>query len=108
MNNWLHHRFGQRGIAIICASSHLAAYIIISQHPPYVALVFAFIFAGFGNGIGDAAFNAWIGNMANASELLGFLHGWYGVGGVISPLIATAMITKANLQWYEFYYLMVS
>lgn len=70
-------------------------------------LVFAFILAGFGNGVADAAWNAWVGNLANSSELLGFLHAFYGVGGVVSPLIATTLITKANLEWYAFYYIMV-
>lgn len=46
--------------------------------------------------------------MENANELLGILHGAYGLGGTIAPLIATAMITKANLPWYTFYYIMVS
>ena len=50
-----------------------------------------------------------IGNMANANEVLGFLHGFYGLGAVLSPLIATTMITKGQrLSWYTFYYVMVS
>jgi fucose permease len=65
------------------------------------------MFAGFGNGLEDSAWNAWIGNMENANEMLGFLHGAYGLGAAISPLIATAMVTKAHLLWYNFYYLMV-
>lgn len=107
LNNYLHHKLGQRGIAIICGSCHTAAYTIIALHPPYIVLVFAFILAGFGNGVADAAWNAWVGNLANSSELLGFLHAFYGIGGVISPLIATSLITKANLEWYSFYYMMV-
>jgi hypothetical protein len=46
--------------------------------------------------------------MENANELLGILHGAYGLGGTIAPLIATAMVTKAYLPWYTFYYMMVS
>lgn len=66
------------------------------------------VLAGFGNGLADAAWNAWIGNMANPNEVLGFLHASYGVGAVLSPLIATTMITKGNkLPWYSFYYVMV-
>jgi fucose permease len=65
--------------------------------------------AGFGNGLADAAWNAWIGNMANPNEVLGFLHAFYGVGAVLAPLIATTMITKGQrLPWYYFYYVMVS
>lgn len=107
LNNYLHHKVGQRGVAIVGSGSHVAAYIIIAAHPPYAVLVFAFILAGFGNGVADAAWNAWIGNLANSSELLGFLHASYGLGGTVSPLIATTMITKSHLPWYSFYYLMV-
>ena len=65
------------------------------------------LLTGFGNGIEDAAWNAWVGNMQHANELLGFLHGAYGLGGTISPLVASAMVTKAHLQWYTFYYIMI-
>ncbi|KAI1077269.1 MFS general substrate transporter [Whalleya microplaca] len=107
LNNVIHHRLGQRGVACVCSGGHLVSYVIIAAHPPYPLLVIAFMIAGFGNGIADAAWNAWIGNMARANELLGLLHGLYGAGAVLSPLIATTMITKANLPWYSFYYLMI-
>ncbi|KAK5948490.1 hypothetical protein OHC33_010524 [Knufia fluminis] len=106
-NNIVHMRFGQRGVAAIMSVSHLIAYIIISIHPPYPALVVVFMLAGYGNGLGDSAWNAWIGDMANANEVLGFLHGMYGLGACISPLIATAVITQAGWQWYEFYYFLI-
>jgi fucose permease len=89
-------------------------------------LVVVFVLAGFGNGLGDSGWygailrfllqyilimppsrNAWIGDMANANEVLGFLHGFYGLGAAISPLVATTLVTKAGWRWYEFYYLMV-
>ncbi|KAK1689979.1 major facilitator superfamily domain-containing protein [Colletotrichum godetiae] len=108
LNNYVHLKLGQRGIAVIASACHIVAYIIISQHPPYPALVAAFVIAGFGNGLSDAGWNAYIGNMARANEVLGFLHASYGVGGVIAPLIATTMINKANLGWWNFYYFMVS
>ncbi|KAI9889925.1 MAG: hypothetical protein M1814_004648 [Vezdaea aestivalis] len=106
LNNVIHMRLGQRGVALIGPGAHLIAYIVISFHPPYPVLVVIFIFAGFGNGILDAAWNAWLGNMANATEILGFLHGFYGLGATLSPLIATTMIAKGGLQWYTFYYVM--
>jgi fucose permease len=107
LNNTIHIRFGQRGVALIGPACHLAAYIVIALHPPYPVLVLVFILAGLGNGLLDAGWNAHVGNLANASEVLGFLHGFYGLGAVLSPLIATAMITKAGLMWYSFYYIMV-
>ncbi|ELQ32839.1 hypothetical protein OOU_Y34scaffold01028g8 [Pyricularia oryzae Y34] len=106
-NNYVHLWWGQRGVALISPSAHLAAYIIIACHPPYPVLVVAFSLAGFGNGLVDAAWNAWIGNMARADEILGFLHGFYGVGAVVSPLIATSMITRLGQPWWAYYYLMI-
>lgn len=107
LNNAIHLRFGQRGVAFLGPFCHLAAYLGIALHPPYPVLVTVFILAGFGNGLEDAAWNAWIGNLANANEVLGFLHGFYGLGAVLSPLIATTLIAKAGWPWYAFYYIMV-
>ncbi|MCJ1363620.1 hypothetical protein MMC16_002727 [Acarospora aff. strigata] len=107
LNNLIHMRVGQRGVALLGSGAHLLAYIVIALHPPYPVLVVVFIFAGFGNGILDAAWNAWIGDMASANEILGFLHGFYGLGATLSPLIATTMITKGNLGWWTFYYIMI-
>ncbi|OKL59638.1 hypothetical protein UA08_05310 [Talaromyces atroroseus] len=107
LNNAIHMHFGQRGIAAMSSSFHLLAYIINSVHPPYPVLVVSFIFAGLGNGLADSAWNAWIANLANANELLGLLHGFYGLGAVLSPLIATSLITKADWPWFSFYYLMI-
>lgn len=107
LNNWLHIHFGQRGVASVGPACHLAAYIGIALHPPYPVLVVVFILAGFGNGIEDAGWNAWAGNMANANEVLGFLHGFYGLGAVLSPVAATTLIAKRGWQWYEFYYFML-
>ncbi|KAH6621186.1 major facilitator superfamily domain-containing protein [Chaetomium sp. MPI-SDFR-AT-0129] len=45
--------------------------------------------------------------MQHANELLGFLHGSYGLGATIGPLIATAMVTRGGLPWYTFYFVMI-
>jgi len=108
LNNTVHMRFGQLGVATIGPTCKIIAYVVICVHPPYPVLPVIFMFAGFGNGLEDSAWNAWVGNMENANEMLGFLHGAYGLGATISPLVATAMVTKAHLLWYNFYYLMVS
>jgi hypothetical protein len=71
-------------------------------------MVVMFIFAGFGNGLADAAWCAWTGNMVSANKVQGFLQSFYSLGATISPLIATSMITQANLPWYTWYYVMVS
>lgn len=106
-NNLIHHHFGQRGVAVSAPISRLVGYIPLCLHPPFAALPPLMMFAGYGNGIEDSAWNAWIGNMESANELLGFLHGSYGLGATIGPLVATAMVTKAELPWYTYFYLMI-
>lgn len=49
-----------------------------------------------------------MGAMANANEVLGIMHAFYGLGGTLAPLIATAMITKLGVGWYEYYYVMIA
>lgn len=107
LNNKIHMRFGQLGVAIIAPLCKIVAFVITCVHPPYPVLPIIFMLSGFGNGLEDGGWNAWIGNMESANELLGFLHGAYGLGATISPLIATSMVTKGGLPWYTFYYIMV-
>ena len=107
LNNRIHMTLGQRGIAVLGPGCHVIAYVINCLHPPYPVLVISMVFGGFGNGLLDSAWNAWIGNMANANEVLGILHGLYGAGAVFGPFIATSLITKAKLPWWYFYYIMV-
>ena len=102
----LHLRFGRRGIAIISPTSKLLAYVIVSAHPPYPAVVVVLAFAGIGNGLLDGAWNAWVGTMSHANQILGLLHGCYGAGATISPSIATAMVTRYGLDWWQFFYIM--
>lgn len=106
-NNIIHHKFGRIGIAVLAPTCRALGYVALALHPPYPALPIVSFFPGFGNGLEDSAWNAWIGNMHQANELLGVLHGAYGVGGIMAPLIASAMITKAHLEWYTFYYIMI-
>ncbi|KAJ1556084.1 hypothetical protein HK405_007453 [Cladochytrium tenue] len=105
--NSILHRFGQRGIALLTPLCHLAAYAVMCARPPFLALVAVYILAGLGSGLADGAWNAWIGGMAKANEVLGFLHAFYGLGAVIGPLVATS-IASTGLPWYTFYYFMAA
>lgn len=108
LNNYLHRTVGHRGVGFLSSFCHLAGYCVVAAHPPYPVLVVAMILAGLGNGLAEAAWNAWISSLNHNNEILGLLHGLYGMGAVLSPLISTSMITKAGLPWYAYYYLMVS
>jgi fucose permease len=106
-NSTVHVKLGQRGIAVIGPLCHLISYIVLAVHPPYPVIVVIFIIAGFGNGLIGAAWCAWIGNMANANKVTGFLQACYTLGATLAPLMSTAMFIKGGLSWYAFYYIMV-
>lgn len=105
-NNWIHDRFGQRGIALIGSGLHIISYLAATSHPAYPVLIAVFIVSGLGNGILDASWNAWIGAMHNSSQLMGILHAFYGLGAALAPITATYLITDCDWEWYEFYYAM--
>lgn len=58
LNNVIHQKFGQRGVAALCSGCHIVAYVIACVAPPYPVLVVVYMLAGFGNGLADAAWNA--------------------------------------------------
>ena len=75
----IHRRFGQRGIAILGTTTHIVTWIIIALHPPFPVVIFMFVVESFGFGIIDSAWNAWLADMSNAHEIMGFLHGFFGL-----------------------------
>ncbi|CAI6014991.1 unnamed protein product [Clonostachys chloroleuca] len=108
-NNWIHITIGQRGISLLGSVCRLIGYVPMALHPSSFGLLpAAMVFTGLGNGLNDSAWNAWVGNLHNTNELLGLLHGSYGIGGTLAPLLASVMVTKLQLEWYDFFYLMIS
>lgn len=106
-NATIHTKFGQRGIAFAAPICHIITYVVICLHPPFPVVVVINIISGFGNGLTDACFSAWVSGMQNPNSIQGLLHSCYSIGALFAPLIATSMIVKSNLPWYTFYYVMV-
>ncbi|KAL4772711.1 major facilitator superfamily domain-containing protein [Aspergillus nidulans var. acristatus] len=99
--NKIHMTFGQRGIATIGPLCHMIPFIIMAFFPRFPVLLVAYAFVGLGNGLIDAGWNAWVGDMVSASTLMGLMHACYGLGS-----IATAMIDH-GLKWSTFYLTLV-
>ena len=107
-NPSIHHAFGQRGVAVIAPSCMILSYVVISTHPPFAVVVFFLAIVGFAVAIQDSAWNAFIGDMSSANQALGFLHGLYGFGAILGPLIVSLLVAKFEMPWWSFYYFMVS
>lgn len=67
LNARIHMKFGQRGIAILAPICHIITFVVLAVHPPWPVLVVCNAISGFGNGLLDACFCAWIGVMDKAS-----------------------------------------
>lgn len=103
----IHTWSGRRGAAFFASIPRLVCFIAIACHPPYPVVCVLLVLNGLGNGISDSAWNAVIGNLANANELLGFLHGFYGLGATIAPLIITSLVQTYGRGWYTYYYVLI-
>ncbi|RAL13982.1 putative MFS efflux transporter [Aspergillus homomorphus CBS 101889] len=79
-----------------------AGYVIIICKPPFPAVVASFFLLGFGLALSLALNNVFCANLANSTAALGGLHGSYGLGGVVGPLVATAMASH-GVRWSLFY-----
>ncbi|KNG81796.1 MFS efflux transporter [Aspergillus nomiae NRRL 13137] len=78
------------------------SYIAIVCHPPFAVIVAAFLLLGFGMAMSIAMNNVFCANLPNSTTALGCFSGAYGIGGVISPLFATAMVSH-DIRWTYFY-----
>lgn len=106
-NARVHLRFGQRGVAVMAPICHIVAFIVVCVHPPFPVLVVIYGLSGFGNGLTDAAYCAWVGVMEKSNQIQGFMHSSYSVGALCAPLISTSMVVHSGLAWYNYFYIMV-
>jgi MFS family permease len=94
----LHRRIGRWGVAVLGASCQMICYIISITRPPFPAFVIGYGIFGFGGGLIDSTFNSWLGSLKQANQVMGLLHGFYGMGGIICPAVFTAMIGE-GIWW---------
>lgn len=103
----LEHRFGRAKTYILAEGFVSLAYVVIICQPPFPLVVAAFLPVGFGIALNLALSNVFCANLVNSTVTLGSLHGSYGIGGTIGPLITTALISH-GVRWSVFYSLPLS
>jgi fucose permease len=95
-------KIGRSRMLMTACTLMSVGYIILICAPPFPVVVIAFWFTGTGIALFLSTANSWIANLMNGTIMLGIMHGIYGVGGIVSPLIATAMISR-GIRWSYFY-----
>lgn len=108
LNGPIHNWIGFRGILFIGTASMAIAYTVFSLHPPFWVIVSFAMLSGIGCGVLDAAFNSWSGQLKDSNQILGLLHGCFGLGCMISPTLITYLIEREEnpWKWYQFYRLL--
>lgn len=95
-------RFGVGGAFLLGATCQLCAHALQFWKPPFPVFVLSYFFAGLGIGFQDAQANAFVGGIGNSHRWLGVLHAIYGVGALVTPLVATNIASRTD-HWERFY-----
>ncbi len=105
----LQARLGRANLFVLAEGTMMIAYLMLVFTPAFPIVALSFFFAGLGMAINLALNNAFCANLANGTTTLGIFHGSYGLGGIVGPLIATALVTQsARKVWSTFYFVPLS
>ncbi|HEU5344666.1 MAG TPA: MFS transporter [Ktedonobacterales bacterium] len=102
-SGFLLERLGRRVYLSSGALVWIAGMVGFAMLPPFYALLPALFAIGFGVAILDAGLNAYIAELPRGVSLLNYLHAFYGVGALLGPLLATAMLGSV-FGWNATYY----
>ncbi|TGO88672.1 hypothetical protein BPOR_0148g00050 [Botrytis porri] len=97
-------RFGRAKSIMFAEGLMVIGYVMIVPNPPFPVVVLAFLFIGFGMAINLSLSNVFAANLDNGTKMLGFMHGSYGLGGIIAPLVATALVSS-GISWSRYYFI---
>lgn len=101
----LRAKLGRGKLLALSQALMVCGYIPIICTAPFPVIVVAFFFVGAGFAFSLAIGNVFCANLQNGTAMLGAMHGSYGVGGTVSPLIATAIVTAGGQIWSRYYVL---
>ncbi|MFC0533339.1 MFS transporter [Phytohabitans kaempferiae] len=86
---WLIHRYGTRLALAVGGTAYVLAALYTATRPPFVAFVVLQVATGYAMGTLESVLNAYLAALPNATTLLNRLHGFFGVGALIGPPLAT-------------------
>ncbi|KAJ2906962.1 Bypass of stop codon protein 6 [Zalerion maritima] len=100
----LRHKLGRARVISLSTIIHLLGFLGVALRPPFPVVVVAYAFIGMGSALNIAFSNLFCGSLANATTVLGGMHGSYGIGGTVGPLAATAM-AGSGINWSKYYFI---
>ncbi|KAH9847459.1 MFS general substrate transporter [Lenzites betulinus] len=103
-NIYLTDKFGFGKVLVMGSLCQVVAYGMLSPAGPFPLMCAGFGLIGFGLSLQNAHCNGFVASLKrNAHTKMGFLHGSYGLGALVSPLVAT-QFAESSTHW-SFHYL---
>lgn len=98
-------RLGLARMLLIAAAALTMALIIYAASPFWLFMVAAGTVLGLGIGLIDAGINTYIVQDSRSASLIGLLHGFYGIGALSGPAIATTLLA-VGMNWRQVYWVL--
>ncbi|KAI5868697.1 MFS general substrate transporter [Durotheca rogersii] len=100
----MRQRLGRARAMALSQALIAAAFAPFVSAAPFPAVAVGYFFIGFGCAVQLAICNVFCANLRRGTTMLGAMHGSYGVGGTLGPLVATALVA-AGAPWNYYYFL---
>ncbi|KAI0161730.1 major facilitator superfamily domain-containing protein [Hypoxylon sp. FL1284] len=104
----LRQRLGRARALALSQACMAAGFLPLVCAAPFAVVAVAYFLVGFGSAVGLAIGNVFCANLRAGTTMLGAMHGSYGVGGAVGPLVATAVVSAADAPWSRYYLLTVA
>ncbi|CDS02943.1 hypothetical protein LRAMOSA00345 [Lichtheimia ramosa] len=104
-NGYLVQKFGQLGTIYFGASVLVFGYSVIAYGFPFYVMAVLMVLQGAGVALLDAAMNVYATTVPMATMMLNLVHAIYGVGAMLSPLIAGVLL-DLDISWRGIYAVM--
>jgi fucose permease len=91
-NGALIHRFGFRLALVGGGAAFVLTSLYLATRPPFIAFVLVQLILGYGTGVFESVLNAYLASLPDARGLLNRLHAFFGVGALIGPALASAIV----------------
>lgn len=95
-------RFGRARSLMLSEATLVAAYVMLATTPPFGVVIAAYLIIGFGSALNLAYNNVFCAGLAQPTIILGAAHGSYGIGGILGPIMATALVSS-GVVWSRFF-----
>ncbi|KAH9847458.1 major facilitator superfamily domain-containing protein [Lenzites betulinus] len=104
VNVFLTDRLGFGKVLVLGSLCQIGAYALLIPAGPFPLMCFAYLVIGLTLAVQAAQATGYVASLKkNSNAKMGFLHGSYGLGALISPLVATELAKSA--KYWSFHYI---